>query len=95
MRFILSLVATLIVAVTVLDLMQVTSLMIHGDRAQQGPKTIRLAEPDEGDWQQMTMKTLDAAKSMLGLNAEPEKSELQKLMERRRKETAPMRSFEF
>ncbi|WP_254682741.1 hypothetical protein [Phaeobacter inhibens] len=49
MRFILSLVATLIVTVAVLDLMQVTSLMIHGTTAPQGPKTIRLTEPEKGD----------------------------------------------
>ncbi|AUQ74646.1 hypothetical protein [Phaeobacter piscinae] len=95
MRFILSLVATLIVTVAVLDLMQVTSLMIHGNRAHQGAKTIRLTEPETGDWQKMTEKTLTAAKTVLGLEPEPEKSELQQLMDRRRKETAPMRAFEF
>ncbi|AUQ53937.1 hypothetical protein [Phaeobacter inhibens] len=95
MRFILSLVATLIVTVAVLDLLQVTSLMLHGTTAPQGPKTIRLTEPENGDWQTMTKKTLTAAKTMLGLEPEPEKSELQQLMDRRRKETAPMRAFEF
>ncbi|AHD09898.1 hypothetical protein [Phaeobacter gallaeciensis] len=95
MRFILSLVATLIVTVAVLDLLQVTNLMTLGNRVHRGAKTISVAKPEGGDWQQMRDKTLKAAKHMLGLDTEPEKSELEQLMERRRKETAPMQTFQF
>lgn len=98
MRLILSLVASLAMTVVIVDLTDATQLLIKSGTAQhQGAKTIKLQqEEEEGFFTSAAAKTVRAAKVMLGIrDEEPQKSELQQLMDRRRKETTPKQGFFF
>ncbi len=94
MKFLISIVSTIAVAIIVMNLNTEVRSLITGP-APSGPKTVSVAKAEEENafvafWSQ----SVDAAKMMLGIREPDNRSDLKKLLDRRRKETTPMQGFD-
>lgn len=95
LKYILSFIGTALVSLTLWQLQgEISSLMVGGTQ-QQGAKTISLKEDEKGEFAQMIDNAVPVVRHMLGMGPAENRSDLEKLMDRRRKETSNTQGFAY